>query len=156
VPPGCALAVLPLAFSPSEITPLARTSVATSSNLAQARQKSKTDPRIYDLCILQPATFLQLSQESRHTLLREAEELLLLSSVQDCVRSEWLEHKPATPNQNIAFGVRHDKVFNTNSDAGSVILKLPAAALAALQIGIAVQLKPQPVVKPSSTDLASL
>jgi hypothetical protein len=105
---------------------------------------------VHRLCTLQPSAFLKESQENRHALLRDAAELLLLGSLQDCMRTEWVEHKPATPNQNIAYGVRWDKVFNTNNDAGSVILKLPAAALKALQIGIAIQVKPQAVgVKPT-------
>jgi hypothetical protein len=135
---------------------LARTDSVTAANLALARQKSKSDSRVYELCILQPSAFLKQPQAQRHALLREAEELLLLSSLQDCVRSEWLEHKPATPNQNIAFGVRHDKVFLNNADAGSVHLTIPKAALQALQIGTAIQVKPQPVVKPPVLDITAL
>jgi hypothetical protein len=89
-------------------------------------------------------------------MLREAAELLLLSSSQEILRSEVIDGESATRNQNISFGTRWDKVFNTNNDAASVVLKLPAAALAALRLGIAIQVKPQPVdTKPARPSIST-
>jgi hypothetical protein len=133
--------------------PRLRTYAAT---VAKAKDVIKGDPFLMKLCVLQPSAFLKQSQETRHALLRNAAEVMLLRAQQDILRSEAFEGKNATPNDNISFGTRWDKVFNTSNDAGAVVVKLPAAALAALQIGIAVQVKPQAVVKPISTDVTSL
>jgi hypothetical protein len=113
--------------------------------IQRARHLNRGDQRIYRLCTLSPSSFFKQSPEGRQAFLRDAAELLCLSSVQEIARSEWLDLKSASPNQNISFGTRWDKVFNTNNDAGAVTISIPKAALQALQIGIAVQVKPQPV-----------
>jgi hypothetical protein len=120
----------------------------TALSIANARKLSRSDARIRSFCLLQPNAYLAKSPETRHALLKEAAELLLLSSMQDIVRSEWLEHKQSTPNMNIGYGVRFDKVFNAANDAGAISITIPKQALAQLQIGIAVQVSKglQPVV----------
>jgi hypothetical protein len=116
-------------------------------SIANARKNNRSDAALKAFCLLQPSAYLRKSPETRHALLKDMAELLLLRSLQDIALHEYHDGKTATPNQNIGFGVRWDKVFNTNSDAGAVNIVIPRQALAQLQVGIAVQVSkgPQPV-----------
>lgn len=101
-----------------------------------------SDKRLKRFLSLTPSIYSAMPQEERHALLKENAELMLLKSTQHILHQEVFLAKSATPNESITWGVRYDKIFAKDTDADTLIVQLPKQALAALQIGLAVQVQP--------------